>query len=120
MAATGILAAARAQVVAAVTAAGLVPVTDPRNARPLTVFVDLPSAAGFNNNILDITIQLRILAAPPANADAADYLLTAADTLHQSANLAVIDVQPNSITIGEQIIPTYDLTVRVATRRNAL
>ena len=118
MAASGILAAAQAQVVAAVTAAGYVPVTDPRNARPLTVFVDLPTADGFNNNILDCTIELRILAAPPGNQDAADWLLTAADTLHQSASLALVAVQPGSINIGEQIIPTYDLTARVAVRRN--
>ena len=118
MAASGILAAAQAQVVAAVTAAGLVPVTDPRNARPLTVFVDLPACDGFNNNILDCTIDLRILSAPPGNQDAADYLLTAADTLHQSTSLALTAVTPGSITVGEQTIPTYDLTARVAVRRN--
>lgn len=118
MAATGILAAAQADVIAAVTAAGYTCVTDPRNARPMTVFVDLPTAAGFNSNILDVTVDIRILAAPPGNQDAADYLLTAADAIHASTDLAIVDVVPNSIAIGEQNIPTYDLTARVAVRRN--
>jgi len=118
MAASGILAAAQATVVAAVTAAGYVAVTDPRNARPLTVFVDLPECDGFNNNILDCTIALRLLAAPPGNQDAADWLLTAADTLHQSTGLAITSAVPGAIVVGEQNIPTYDLTARVAIRRS--
>jgi hypothetical protein len=117
MAATGILQAARTAVADAITAKGLTVVTDPRNARPLTVFVDLPSCAGFNSNILDVTILVRILAAPPANSDAADYLLTTADTIHSSTGLAVTSVEPGSIQFAEQIIPTYDLTVRLSVRR---
>ena len=119
MAATGILATARSAVVNAVTAAGYTAVTDPRNARPLTVFVDLPSCQGFNSNILDVTIVCRILAAPPANADAADYLLTAADAIHSSTSLAITSVEPNAITVGDQTIPTYDITCRLSVRRNA-
>ena len=42
MAATGIFAEARDAIVTRITALGLAPVTDPRNARPLTVFVELP------------------------------------------------------------------------------
>ena len=118
MAATGILAEARDAVVTAITAAGYTPVTDPRNARPLTVFVDLPSCDGFNSNILDVTVVCRILGAPPANADTAVYLLTAAAAIHSSTSLAVISVEPGSVQFGEQQIPTYDLTVRLSVRRN--
>ena len=66
-----------------------------------------------------VTVTIRILAAPPANADAADYLLTAADAIHSSTSLAITSVEPNAITVGEQTIPTYDLTCRLSVRRNA-
>jgi hypothetical protein len=106
MAATGLFAAAYSAVTSALTAGGLVVVTDPRNARPLSVFVELPTAQAFNSNILDVTIVCRILSAPPGNQDAA---LT---------SLAVTDCRPSVALIGDQQIPAYDLTVRVAARRN--
>jgi hypothetical protein len=58
MAATGILAAAYSSVTTALTDAGLVVVTDPRNARPMSVFVELPIGDAFNNNIVDVRISL--------------------------------------------------------------
>jgi hypothetical protein len=118
MAATGILAAAYSSVTTALADAGLVVVTDPRNARPLSVFVELPTGAAFNENIVDVTIRLRVLAAPPANSDAADYLLTTFDTIHQLQTIAVVDFTPSTTQVGEQIIPSYDITVRLSTRRN--
>jgi hypothetical protein len=118
MAATGILAAAYSSVTTALADAGLVVVTDPRNARPMSVFVELPIGDVFNNNIVDVRISIRILAAPPGNQDAANYLLTTFDTIHQLDTIAVVDFRPSTAVIGEQNIPAYDLTVRLSTRRN--
>lgn len=118
MAATGILAAAYSSVTSALAAAGLVVVTDPRNARPMSVFVELPSGRAFNENIVDVTIRLRVLAAPPGNQDAADYLLTVFDSIHQLKTVAVTDFNPSSTAIGDQVIPSYDIVVRLSTRRN--
>jgi len=118
MAATGLFAAAYNAVTSALSTAGLVVVTDPRNARPLSVFVELPTATAFNSNILDVTIVCRILSAPPGNQDAADYLLTTADAIHQLTTIAVTDCRPSVALIGDQQIPAYDLTVRISARRN--
>jgi hypothetical protein len=118
MAATGILAAAYSSVTTALADAGLVVVTDPRNARPLSVFVELPTGEAFNENIVDVTIRLRVLAAPPGNQDAADYLLTTFDTIHQLKTIAVVDFTPSTTQVGEQVVPSYDITVRLSTRRN--
>lgn len=118
MAASGILAAAYSSVTTALADAGLVVVTDPRNARPMSVFVELPQGSAFNENIVDVTIRLRVLAAPPGNQDASDYLLTVFDTIHQLKTLAVTDFGPSSAAIGEQVIPAFDITVRLSTRRN--
>ena len=116
MAATGVLAQAYSNVVTRLQAAGLVVVTDPRNARPMSVFVELPSADVFNSNIVDVTITMRILAAPPGNQDSADYLLTTANTIHQALG-GITTVGPSTALIGDQNVPAYDMTARVATRR---
>ena len=117
MSATGILADAYQSVVTALTNAGLVVVTDPRNARPMSVFVELPTGDGFNSNIVDVTMTLRLLAAPPGNSDSSDYLLTTFDSIQQLNTLAVVDFRPTTAIIGEQNIPAYDVTIRLSTRR---
>ncbi len=117
MSATGILAAAYENVCTRLANAGMVVVRDPRNARPMSVFVELPTAPPFNSNIIDVTIVCRILAAGPGDSDAADYLLSQADVIHQNVE-GIIDIRPSTAIIGEQQIPAYDLTVRVSTRRN--
>lgn len=117
MAATGVLADAYSNVVTRLVAAGLTVITDPRNARPLAVFVELPTAEAFNGNWVDVTIQMRILAAPPGNQDSAEYLLTTADTIHNALG-GITSIGPSTALIGDQNIPAYDLTARVATRRN--
>lgn len=117
MAATGTLAAARDAVVTQLTALGLKSVTDPRNARPLTCMVELPTADTFTFNVLTVSLRIRILGAPPANQDATDYLITTADTIINSP-ISVTSVQPGAANYGGQDLPTYDLTVAVAVRRN--
>ena len=93
-------------------------VTDPRNARPLTVFVELPTVDAFTYNVGDITLRCRVCAPPPGNQDASNFLLTVADKIMNSP-IAVTDIRPGVMIIGGgQEMPTYDLTVRVAVRRN--
>lgn len=101
----------------ALTGLGLVPVTDPRNARPLSVLIELPTVDAFTYNVGDIQLRLRVLAPPPGNQDAGDYLMTIADQIMNST-IAVTDIRPGLATIGGQDLPTYDLTVAVAVRRN--
>jgi hypothetical protein len=100
-----------------ITAQGYVPVTDPRNARPLTVFIELPTFDAFTYNVGDITLTIRVLAPPPGNQDAGDYLLTAIDALMNSS-LAITGGQPTIAQIGSQELPAYDLTVRISSKRN--
>jgi hypothetical protein len=101
---------------ASLTALGLKPVTDPRNARPLTVFVELPRFTCFNNQIADITVDLRILGAPPGNSDSANYILGVVDTIMDSP-IAVVSGSPSLAQIGSQELPAYDLTIRIGTSR---
>ena len=102
---------------AELTALGLKPVTDPRNARPNTVFIELPTVTALTYNVGDIRLQVRVLAGPPGNQDAADYLMTVADQIMNSS-IAVTDLRPGIAAIGGQDLPTYDLTVAVSVRRN--
>jgi hypothetical protein len=103
--------------VASLSALGLKVVTDVRNARPITVLIEPPTFTCFNSNIADIEIGIKILAAPPGNQDAADYLITTADTIMNSS-ISLIRGIPGVMLIGGQEVPTYDLTVRVGTQRS--
>lgn len=117
MSATGIFAAAQSTLVASLEALGLAVVTDPRNARPMSVLVDPPVFTCFNSNVADIEIGVKVLAAPPGNQDAVDYLISTADAIMDSA-ISLIRGIPGVIQIGGQEVPTYDLTVRVGTQRS--
>ena len=118
MAATGIFAESRTAIVNALTALGIATVTDPRNARPMTVMVNPPTFDSFTYNVGDIRFELLILAAPPGNQDAEDYLITTADQIMASTTLAVTNGRPIAVTVGDQQIPAYSLTVAIAARRN--
>lgn len=96
---------------------GIQAVTDPRNARPNTVFVELPTVTNLTYNVADCRLVLRLLAPPPGNQDAADSLMTLADKVINSA-LAVTDARPSFANYGGQELPSYDLTVAVAVKRN--
>jgi hypothetical protein len=103
-------------VAASLTALGLKPVTDPRNARPLTVFIELPSFESFGANptskVSDVTIVIRVLGAPPGNQDSTDYILGVVDEILGS-DIAVINGQPSIAPVGSQDLPCYDLTVKL-------
>ena len=117
MSATGIFAEAQTTLAASLTALGLAVVTDSRNARPMSVVIEPPTLTCFNSNIADITFRLRVLAAPPGNQDASDYLMTAADQIMDS-EISVISGTPSMTAIGGQDIPSFDLTIRVSTMRS--
>jgi hypothetical protein len=117
MPASGILVQAVNAIKTQLTTLGLKPVTDPRNARPMSVFIELPIMTSYTYNVGDFRVPVRILAAPPGNQDAGDYLMTTVDAIMNSP-IAVVDARPGNATYGGQDIPTYDLTVAVAVRRN--
>ena len=115
--ASGIFYAAIQAIKTQLTALGLVAVTDPRNARPLSVLIEMPSFDSFTSNVGNISIPLRILGAPPSNQDTSDYLITAADRIMDSP-ISVTSGSAGYATYGGQDLPTYDLTVAVVVRRN--
>jgi hypothetical protein len=117
MSASGILLEAVNACKTQLTTLGLVPITDPRNARPMSVLIELPTVDSFTYNVGNITLRLRVLAPPPGNQDAGDYLMTIADQIMNSP-IAVTDLRPGLVSIGGQDLPSYDLTVAVAVRRN--
>jgi len=117
MAATGILIEAVNAIKTQLTALGLKPVTDPRNARPLTVLIELPTLDAFTYNVGDIRVPIKVLAPPPGNQDSADYLMTTVDTIINSP-IAIVDGRPGLASYGGQELPTYEMTVAVAVRRN--
>jgi hypothetical protein len=71
----------------------------------------------FTYNVGNITLRLRVLAPPPGNQDAGDYLMKIADQIMNSP-IAVTDLRPGLVSVGGQDLPSYDLTVAVAVRRN--
>jgi hypothetical protein len=83
----------------------------------LSVFIELPSVTAFTYNVGDISLRLRVLAPPPGNQDAGDYLMQIADQIMNSP-IAVTDLRPGLVSVGGQDLPSYDLTVAVAVRRN--
>jgi hypothetical protein len=118
MSATGIFAEAQATLVTSLEALGLAVVTDPRNARPISVLVEPPTFTTFNSNIAEIEFGVKVLAAPPGNRDATDYLITTADAIMDS-EISLIRGIPGILLISGQDVPTYDLTVRVSTQRSS-
>jgi hypothetical protein len=80
------------------------------------VFVELPTFTVFTQHIADVTMTLRVLGAPPGNTDAANWILQIVDLIMDS-DLAVIDGRPTMASIGQQDLPAYDLTIRLASRR---
>jgi len=113
----GILVDAVNAVVAELTDLNLVPITDPRNARPLSVLIELPTVTAFTYNVGDIELRLRVLAPPTGNQDAGDYLMTIADQIMNSP-ISVTDLRPGLASVGGQDLPTYDLTVAIAVKRS--
>lgn len=114
--ATGIFYTAIEAIKTQLLALGLKPVTDPRNARPMSVMIEPPSFDSFTSNVGNIDITVRILGAPPDNQDVNDYLITVADRIMDSS-ISVVSGQKGYASYGGQELPTYDLQVAVVVRR---
>lgn len=115
--ASGVFIQSIAAVKTRLTNLGLTAVTDPRNARPLTCFVELPTFTNFTGNVSDVTIIIRVLGAPPGNQDATDWILTQVDAICADLGIAAVAGQPTTAVIGSQELPAYDITVRISTLR---
>jgi hypothetical protein len=92
-------------------------ITDPRQARPGVVFLEMPAFDGFSNNIADMTVTLRFLAPGPGNQISSDACLDMADKLLDTFAGAITTGRATSAIIGDQVLPAYDFTLRVVTRR---
>jgi len=106
---------ARTRLVNDLAAAGLTVVTDPRNARPLSVLVEPPtmsrgSASGTGSQVL-LEFVLTVLAAPPGNLDSLNWLSDTVDTITNIATVAAINAAPGVYTVGSQELPAYTVTV---------
>lgn len=117
MAATGILADAINAVKTQLNTLGLKPITDPRNARPFSVMIELPTLDAFTYNVGDIRVPIKVLGAPPGNQDSTDYLISKVDQIMNSP-IAIVDGRPGLATYGGQELPTYEMTVAIAVRRS--
>ena len=116
MPATGIFATSITKIKDTITALGLTAVTDPRNARPLTCLIEMPTYTQFTNQVADISVVVHILAGPPSNQDSGDYLMTTLDILMDS-ELAITGGSPTLVVIGAQELPAYDVTIRIGAQR---
>jgi len=116
MPATGIFADSITKIKNTITALGLVAVTDPRNARPMTCLIEMPTYTQFTNQVADISVVVHILATPPGNQDSGDYLMTTLDILMDS-ELAITGGSPTLVVIGAQELPAYDVTIRIGVQR---
>jgi len=105
-------------VVMAVALVAAMPGVSAQNApfEEFTAFA-INTAFAFTYNVGDIRLTLNICAPPPGNQDSGDYLLTICDQIMNSP-IAVTDMRPGLLSVGGQDLPTYDLTVAVAVRRN--
>lgn len=99
-----------------VTAAGLRAVTDPRNLTPKSVLIELPTFQSVNVNVAAVTVRLVVVAAPPGNSDATDWIITACDTL-MTSGMAITDGGPLTLIVGDMELPAYTLTAQLGTRR---
>lgn len=104
---------ARQALSAELTAAGLVVVDDPRNARPNAVIIDPPSvntpSFGQPNATLYLEFQVTALSVPPANLDALKALLDTVDTVLNT--VAVLSANPSVYQVGNQELPAYTINV---------
>jgi hypothetical protein len=107
------LGAVRADIAAKITAAvgGLYPVTlDVRDVNPPCVVVGLPRVIGpATVCTAKVEVDVHVVAPPPGNADAVDWLLLAAADVYAAAHARTAD--PVTYPIGTQSLPAYRLVV---------
>lgn len=108
------LAAARAGIVAQVEALGLRVTDDARTVNPPCVLVELPeNVTRLTGCAYRASLPVVILAPPPGDAAAVDWLL---DTLEQLLDVLNVDqADPTRRDIGGQTLPGYRLSVLITT-----
>lgn len=116
MPATGLLAEAMTTLQTALETAGFRVVTDPRQVAPWCILLQLPSFVAFNGQVLEITCDFQVVAAPTNDQASWNWLLTAADSIHDSG-IAVLSGEPATLVLGQQELPSYTFTVKVSTLR---
>lgn len=116
MAATGALADAIDRVVTVLEAAGFRVCTDPRALAPRSVMVQLPRFTAFNGNVVEVTVDLQVVAGASNDVGTFDWLLTSADEIH-AAGLAILSGEPVTLLVGQQELPAYQFTVNIAHTR---
>lgn len=109
----GRLNAAREALSAELTAAGLVVIDDPRNARPNSIMIDPPAVTtpsfGQPNATLFLEFVVTALCPPPGNLDALKALLDAVDAVMDC--VAVTSANPSVYSVGNQELPAYSINV---------
>jgi hypothetical protein len=100
---------ARLRLVSTLETAGVVVVSDARDARPLSAIIDPPTISRSTTNQTFLTFPVNVVMPPPGNLDALVALLNLMDVvmLATSATEAV----PTVYTAGNQELPAYTVTV---------
>ena len=117
MAGTGTLHAAVADVMSELADLGIPATRAPRNARPNSVLVQLPTFTCFTSNVLDVRVVLQVCGGGPGNQDVGDWAMTTVDKIVNSP-LAITEGRPTTLEVGGQILPAYEMTVGISVRRN--
>jgi hypothetical protein len=100
---------ARLRLVSTLETAGIVVVSDSRNARPLSVIIDPPQVTRSTTNQLSLSFPVNVLMPPPGNLDALIALLDTMDIVIDATSAT--DATPTVYTVGNQELPAYTVTV---------
>lgn len=94
---------------------GIPVVADVRNVQPPCVLVDPPSIIAQSGSLVQADFPVTVLAPPPGNMDAVYRLLDVADRI--IATQVVTGGTAGTYTVGQNDLPSYQLTVRLQLRR---
>lgn len=108
------LAAARADVIAKITAEGVQVVDDPRNIVPPCVLVGMPRRLTRQGACLvNATLPVTVIAPPPGNLDAATWLLDTTEQLMATLSAETAETGTTSAPSSQTRLPTYTLEVPI-------
>ena len=104
---------ARDVLAAKIAAAGLRVSTDPRELNPPCVLVGAPNIiVRVGSCALEEVVPVLVVAPPPGNADAVDWLLETVETLF-GVITDVTQAVPITVTVGAAEAPAYELETRL-------
>lgn len=106
------IAQARQDLVGKIEAEGYSVTDDPRNLTPPCVIVGLPrTITALGNCAYQTEITVTVVAPPPGNADAVNWLLASVEQLMQLLNAE--RASATSHTVTQKRVPGYELAVPV-------